>query len=835
MGLKKLLFVVTLLISVTGFAQAPEEIDSTTVAIAVDIKNISFEVESTQLILQAHALNEYDHRILDELDSLVNIKSKEILKEFKDFENQPIAGISKSGLDALVSSWNLNKKLVDKGVLQVRELFEKTNNSIETLKTEREKWIATYRVLSQSESPEALILKVTNLIVGIENTEEQLKKNLATLVNVESAIIDVSGVVSAVQVQLKKAGEQRSKDIFVQNSPAIWNIWSDTDTSIVSIPLDTNLISKPDHSFFDELFNKMLREKVKVSADFFKSHENSIYFHIILWILTVTLTLRYGGKVELSYSNEKKSFLLQAMDDVQKRLIPSATYISVLYAVIIYDYIPLLITEILVLILIILNVIILHKSKGKKITKVALLLALVYVLGQINMESRISEFSFRWFLFLKIGITFWVLQLFIKFLKSYKTYDYPKLWWRLNRLVWLSYFLLMIGVLSNILGFVKLTNLSSLLVIQLIVVSFIFYGILLTSNGLISLFFRAGWAPKKESSIEFRNSIEGMVIKGVNIIAIWFWVRSILGTVGIYEIIKKIILDIFVASVKIGSISISIQEVFSAIIVVAITFSLTRFIGILITEGGLDTFKLKRGVPNAISLVVRYTLIVLGVLLALTVAGIDLSNFSLMAGALGIGIGFGLQNIISNFVSGLILVFERPLQEGDVVEVNNLLGIVKSIGVRSSNIRTYTGSEVVVPNEVLISKELINWTLSDPNKRIEIKVGVDYGSDPRLIIKLLKEAAEANTNVQKDPAPSVYFVEFGESSLNFRLLFWVHNSISLSTRSDVMLRVSDTLRANNIKIPFPIRTLKVDKDLVSGELIKDPRKTEDYDAGNSEK
>ena len=219
-------------------------------------------------------------------------------------------------------------------------------------------------------------------------------------------------------------------------------------------------------------------------------------------------------------------------------------------------------------------------------------------------------------------------------------------------------------------------------------------------------------------------------------------------------------------------------------------------------------------------------------MLALSVAGIDLSSFSLMAGALGIGIGFGLQNIISNFVSGLILVFERPLQEGDVVEVNSLLGIVKNIGVRSSNIRTYTGSEVVVPNEALISKELINWTLSDPNKRLEITVGVDYGTDPKLVIKLLKAAAEANVDVQKDPAPAVYFENFGDSSLDFRLLFWVHHSISLSVRSDVMLRVSDILEENNINIPFPIRTLKVDKEeKLPGELLSDPRRIEDIDAG----
>jgi len=501
-----------------------------------------------------------------------------------------------------------------------------------------------------------------------------------------------------------------------------------------------------------------------------------------------------------------------AFEEVRSELFLTATYISILYAILLYEFIPILISEILGLLLIFLTLLIFRKSKGKQLVKLSILLALLFVAGQVNVENWFPTMGYRLFIFAKLLWGIWVLKLLVHFLKTASSAGSLFLLKRLKKGSYVVYVIVLVATIANVLGFVKLANLATLLVIQTLVVSYIFYGILVTSNGLVSLFFRVAWVPKKSKSLHFRSTVEKMVLRIVNLFAGFFWIKSILSTVGIYVTIKEFIIVAFTKEVEVGSVSVSLEQLFYFLTVIILTFSITKFIRVVVSDGGLDRYKLERGVPNVISLVVRYTLIILGVLLAMSMAGIDLSSFSLMAGALGIGIGFGLQNIISNFVSGLILVFERPLQEGDVVEVSGLLGTVKNIGVRSSSIRTFSGSEVIVPNESLISKELINWTLSDLNKRIEIRVGVDYGSEPRQIIELLAEAAKANEYVKTDPAPMVLFEEFGDSSLNFRMLFWVPQPMSLSIHSDVMLRVSDTLRAHNINIPFPIRTLKVERE-----------------------
>ena len=183
-----------------------------------------------------------------------------------------------------------------------------------------------------------------------------------------------------------------------------------------------------------------------------------------------------------------------------------------------------------------------------------------------------------------------------------------------------------------------------------------------------------------------------------------------------------------------------------------------------------------------------------------------------MAGALGLGIGFGLQTVISNFISGLILIFERPILPGDTVEVNNLLGTVNRIGIRSSNIRTFDGAEVVVPNNNLIANELINWTLSDNIKRVEIIVGTTYGSDPNEILKILFNVASQNEDALKTPLPLALFSEFGDSSLNFRLLFWVPYELGLQAKSDVSIAIYNRFKELGIEIPFPQQDVYI-KDL----------------------
>ncbi|MFV1978167.1 MAG: mechanosensitive ion channel family protein, partial [Myxococcota bacterium] len=196
--------------------------------------------------------------------------------------------------------------------------------------------------------------------------------------------------------------------------------------------------------------------------------------------------------------------------------------------------------------------------------------------------------------------------------------------------------------------------------------------------------------------------------------------------------------------------------------------------------------------------------------LALSAAGMDFTRVALFAGAFSVGIGFGLQTVVNNFVSGLILLFERPIQIGDMVEVGTLCGEVRRIGARSSTIRTFDGAEVIVPNANLITEPVVNWTLSDRRRRLDLEVGVAYGTDPETVLALLQGVAEAHPAVLETPAAEALFLEFGDSALNFRLRLWIPRfEEGFTIRSQLTVAINAALRDAEIQIPFPQRDLHV--------------------------
>ncbi len=225
------------------------------------------------------------------------------------------------------------------------------------------------------------------------------------------------------------------------------------------------------------------------------------------------------------------------------------------------------------------------------------------------------------------------------------------------------------------------------------------------------------------------------------------------------------------------------------------------------------------GVGQSISKLVHYLLITLGVVFALAAMGVELQNFAIIAGALGIGVGFGLQNVVNNFASGLILLMERPVRVGDTVVVGEEWGTIQKIGLRSTIMLTLDQSEMIVPNGDLVSEKVVNWTLSSPIARIIMPVGVAYGTPIADVLRVLEEAALAHDSVLEQPRPEALFMEFGESSLDFELRVWVKNiRLRLEVRSAVLAQVDARFREAGIEIPFPQRDLhlrSIDPDVLA--------------------
>ncbi len=217
------------------------------------------------------------------------------------------------------------------------------------------------------------------------------------------------------------------------------------------------------------------------------------------------------------------------------------------------------------------------------------------------------------------------------------------------------------------------------------------------------------------------------------------------------------------------------------------------------------------GVREAIASIIRYLLLALGFIVVVQASGIDLSALTVLAGALGIGIGFGLQNVVNNFVSGLIILFERPIKVGDRIDVGGVAGNVVNISPRATTVVTNDNIAVIVPNSDFISSKVTNWSYTDRDVRLNFPVGVSYRSDPEVVRRVLEEVAAENPGVLKNPAPDVLLREFGDSSLNFNLRVWTREFSTKPgvLRSQIYYAAWKKLQAHNIEIPFPQRDLHI--------------------------
>jgi small-conductance mechanosensitive channel len=237
---------------------------------------------------------------------------------------------------------------------------------------------------------------------------------------------------------------------------------------------------------------------------------------------------------------------------------------------------------------------------------------------------------------------------------------------------------------------------------------------------------------------------------------------------------------------------------------------LSRFLRKLLLNKVFNYLKLDTGTSYTFTRIVHYLVMIVGVVVAFQFIGINLGGLAIIFGFLSVGIGFGLQNITSNFVAGLILLFERPIRVGDRVTVGGTEGDVEEINIRSTTVRSVDNISIIVPNSDFISTNVINWSHGDTRVRLNINVGVSYNSDLDTVLRTLKEVALENSEVLKTPQPEVHLKNFGDSSWDMELRIWIENPKRYRyVRSEIHCAIVRKFRENNVEIPFPQRDLHV--------------------------
>jgi potassium efflux system protein len=266
----------------------------------------------------------------------------------------------------------------------------------------------------------------------------------------------------------------------------------------------------------------------------------------------------------------------------------------------------------------------------------------------------------------------------------------------------------------------------------------------------------------------------------------------------------------FDKGIQIGKTRISLQHIAYLILFLVFISYLAKIIRRALQDEVLPRTRLEIGARASLVNIIIYSLWILAIYTGLNILGINLSSLAFMAGALGIGIGFGLQNIVNNFVSGIILLFDPSIQVGDMVQVGEDWGTISRINIRTTVVQSFDNASLIIPNSQMLSDKVTNWSYKDPKVRRQVDVGVAYGSDVQLVRKVLLQIARQLPEVLQDPAPRVDFMDFGDSALKFRIRFWISSpDYWLSAPTEFRFRIDEQFKKHGIEIAFPQQDIHI--------------------------
>jgi small-conductance mechanosensitive channel len=566
-------------------------------------------------------------------------------------------------------------------------------------------------------------------------------------------------------------------------------------------------------SFLEELKQSWAQhfgERLRRIAEYARDQANVLGFQIALFV-AFSLGLRTLGARARARAEE--SYDLREAERVFGRPVSMALVLSLALNPDLHPLAPPLFRNLAATVLVLPIVRIVRRLAPPSMDALVIGLPVFFVVDQLRfiMESTptVARVMFLLELLFALGFLLWLLRPRSVDPASAEMLRQP-VWRVVGVAMRLSIVLFAVAIAAEAVGLGNLSDLLGNGVLRSGYAALLAYGLLKVAQSLLAYALVVRPLRLLRFVSRHRALVRRQLERGLGILAAAGWLYATLWLFGAAGSLRAALAGLLGAELTAGALSISLGDVLVFAVTVWLSFALARLVNFVLEEDVFPRTRLARGVPYAISSLVRYTLIFLGFLVALAAAGIELGKLTVVAGGLGVGIGFGLQNVVNNFVSGLILLFERPVQVGDVVELvsQNLWGEIRRIGIRASVIHTWDGAEVVVPNGQLISEAVTNWTLSDRHRRVEVNVGVEYGTDAQRVIDLLLEVAGSHPSVLETPPPRAFFLNFGDSALEFVLRGWIADfDDGFRIRSELSVAVQRALAEAGISVPFPQRDL----------------------------
>lgn len=798
MKFKSLKFYCLFLFVLLGIGLRAQEvkIDSTSVSNeSIAIGDISEESEKLgQRILKLKSTLDASRRIA-EIDSIVEVATPQIL-ELVDSVLLKKEDVTLRDLKVRKVEWTNYDSSLKQYQRVVKDRAEEVSKIINDLYYDLNRWELTKKELEERTESKDVSESIDGIVKILEGTMKSAHTRLDTIFLTQRKITDLVLIIDEEIANIEYAENQRRKDYFILDSAPIWegNKKIMVNDSIAPESLSTHTL----------IYNGIKQNK-KQFMNFFNLNIKIVVLQIVFLILLLSFLIIANRKWKRDILSLKNPIEIQANTILENPLLTTLS-VGVLVSAFFYNSMVPAYAEFHIIIVLFATVLLLPKVTDKKISPFLWLLFLVYLINTFEAFIGVKANLVRWLLIIDAIILLVALFIGRKIVKASpeKFSQIIKLFGFVAKLFMV---LLVVSIVANMIGMVALSNYITKAVITSLSFGVVTYLAVKVFTSVLILIFKFRKSTNIQTLTAMVEATHQRIRPLFNIIGLLFWLFFTLSAFELYDFIINWYTDLIAMEWRVGEMTISLGGILAFLGIFIFTLIIAKIAATLFQDEWMVNV-LPRGIAPAISLVLRIVVIGIGLYVGLTAAGVDLSKLGFILGALGVGIGFGLQNVVLNFVSGLILAFERPINLGDTIEVDMEMGVVTNIGVRSSNIRAYSGAEVIIPNGDLISKKVVNWTLSNRNRRSKIPMKTSPGADPEKVIEIFNKIANDHPNISKEPAPKTYFYGYGDDgNLNFSLLYWTTFSDTLKTDSAIALQIFKTLKEEGIQAPAPVRRI----------------------------
>jgi len=699
--------------------------------------------------------------------------------------------------------WSFRESVVAGWNASLRKRASALSDDLLQLERQRELWERTRDAKRDEQLPDALRDSIRQVLDAVEATRRRLRERRDAVLTVQSRVLEQERRVASVLEAVDAARRQARSRLFVRDSPPLWNALAQAQPALAG-----------------QRVRSTWKDSIAPLRGYTREHVGDLAVIAFCLIVFVVVIERLGRRAARRAEQEEGA---AATARVLARPVSASLLVLLVAYPLILPAAPLLLRWVLSIVPLIPALRLIAPLLEGAARRAVYLLSGWYAVAAVRELLTPVPLLARIVLLLEAVAALAVLVWLLRPRQLAELAAWSR---RANGLAVatrIALLLIAVSLLSNLVGNVSLAEVlleGTLLGAYLAV---LLQGSALVLEGLWAVLLHMrplgllGGVQRHEPLLLRR----GTTLVRWGLASLWLWF-----TLGFFQLRESVwngFTAVLAATWPIGASELSLGDLVAFVLTIWLALWLSRFVRFALDEDVLPRAQLPRGVPYAISSFTHYLILLLGFLLAVSAAGVDMSRFALIVGALGVGIGIGLQDVVNNFVSGVILLFERPVQTGDTVQVGELFGEVRRIGMRSSTVRTWSGAEVIVPNSKLVSDNVVNWTLSDNLRRIEIPIGVAYGTDPERVLALLTDVARAHPSVLAEPLPSAVFLAHGNSSLDFELRAWSASADWYTVRSDLTVAINRALREAGIAIPFPQRDLhlrSVDPEV--REALRDP-------------